>query len=267
MIKRMLRHGFAVLGFELRRASGWKGLTRTARRIVRGSHGLASFPPLRIEFFGASGAGKSFFGEELRRRRSFRDGWLADNEVLAAGLGTPETDPALLEAYLDLFSRQYAITLNSGLPVSGCLQMLSILARKLHGDLHLSLRNTQHWVLRNTGIFHNFSGALLEQCESSSGHFRRIVDSRVGIHCTAPAELIADRIALRATHGSITPQHDLLSRDELVNHTRGQLRAKALLAQALRTEGVPVLEIDLSADLRHSTEAVRSFLNELRQEV
>ncbi len=200
-IKRLVQQGLGLVGLELRRTRGWKGLTNTARRIARESADSADPGPLRIEFFGVSGVGKSFFGEKLHQSRTARDGWLTDQEVLAARLGLPESDSKMIEAYLDLFGRQSAITLNSTAPVSRSLELMCIAAKKLHEDLRLSICGMQYWVLRNDGILHNFTDALLQQSEASPGHLRRIIRFRAGIHCTAPAEVVADRIVMRASQG------------------------------------------------------------------
>jgi hypothetical protein len=269
--KRGLRLALEPLGLELRRRRKPRALSALVRQIIdRAPPADEGAPAWRIELFGPSGVGKTHFATELARQRTPDSGWLVDREAMAAGVVQPLEDRTLARARSDLIPRKQLENLVFNLPESVELRRLSYFLEVLRDDVETARSARDLLILRHDGLFHNFTPELVVQAGAAPDLFTALCRHRIAVFCHAPPDVIADRVAQRGAGGAARPHHAGLDRAGLLQHCATTLAVKSRLVEALEVGGVPLLKVDLSADLQANVEkvshAIAQHLRNLRPE-
>jgi hypothetical protein len=263
--KSLARRGLAALGFEIRRIrrSDQALVAEIVRRAANGP--TLPFPLRKIEMVGAAGVGKTFFFDRLLRCRMASDGWLTPGEARQAGFTQHEADECLIQAYRDLLDRKLQAMRHKGYAFKNEMSAIGFHSDTLKDDMEIATQEACPPVLRSEGLLHGFADELIRQAAGSPELFNRISMDRVVIHCTAPADVVIERILKRSATGR-SPRFwlDGLSRSDLDRKVCDVLEQRDILVDLLRARNVPVLRLDLSAPPEEVDEAFRGFLQELR---
>ena len=217
---------------------------------------------LYVEFIGPPGVGKTTtFDTVVKNNRSLlkyvdfrRTVNLQPTEV---NTEFDDTYQALASHKLDQISKADYSALDK-------LKVLAYFHRVVEGDRVVMLHNRGYTVISDEGLLHNF-GKALEQ-EILHGRIpSSFLARRVVINCHAPAERIAEQILKRHREtGNLLPQHKnktvqqlALDQEEICQH---YWKFRDLLLRS----GMPVLDIDTSANTDLNVKDILEFISNPR---
>lgn len=115
-------------------------------------------------------------------------------------------------------------------------------------------------ILRDDGVFNNYTRDLIEQAGAAPDLFAALCRHRIAVFCHAPEDLVADRVAQRSAAGVTHPHHRGLDQAGLIQDCANALALKSRLADLLAAQGVPLLTVDLSADLPANLDRVSAAI-------
>lgn len=225
-----------------------------------------------VEFIGPSGVGKSTLANAL----------IASDEVSVAlapvgglidwtslelpRLRPADVSPILDEMYLEILNRKMTTVLKEESSADAVAGLMKFFAGNLREDLRLASSKASGNVLRGDGLLHNFGRIVLELGRQDDRIVRRVAKERVIVSCTAPLDLITDRVISRETAGGSRPQYLGRSRQEVNEHVAASLLRLESTVEAFRQWNAVVIEADISApDLAELAVRLRHAISECRR--
>jgi len=216
---------------------------------------------LYVEFIGPPGVGKSTIYNELTGAA----GDLMKLSVLKRELNLP---PQRLgnehdELYGTLAGQMlHAIAMKDYAPMDK-MRVLGYFHRVIEDDKLAVLHNPGRIVVSDEGLFHNFRSSI--EHEMSKGPMSRdFCSMRAIVSIRSHPRTIAERILKRRLEtGDMLPQHKGKDLDRLAMDQEEVCGQYMRFRDTLEQAGIPVLDIDGSADLRENVNAIRGFITSI----
>ena len=260
MLKQTIKSALNALGYDL---------TRVPRRKIHIPQSTSctdrSGAPLRIEFLGPSGIGKTTLSEELVRRRRKSDRWVLARELAVGGQNmTVSRDVELDEHYASLLELTIQSVAAKPIPVATKYWLLSFLHHNLMIDWHLSRFGGCDPIVVEDGILHNFSPAIRALAERhDNDNLDVLLRNRAVVYCYGSTDLLVERIEKRSREGRSRPQHEEKSSRELCEQSSRVISGTANVLALLRNYGLPCIELDMADALHENAERIRTFIQEV----
>lgn len=224
-----------------------------------------------VEFMGPSGVGKSTLGSALIASDEVSValapvGGLIDWTSLELPRLMPEdVSPILDETYLEILNRKTTTVLNEWSSADAAALLMEFFAANLREDLRIAVLGASVNVLRSEGLLHNFGGSILEAGRQDDRFLRRVAKERVIVSCTAPPDVITDRVLSREVAGRHRPQYLGRSRREVNEHVAASLVRLESTVEAFRQWDAVVIEADISEpDLAELAVRLRHAISQCR---
>ena len=220
--------------------------------------------PLKIEFVGVSGAGKTTLFKQLVKSRTKKDNWMPIEQFLAhcekqdRKKESKEPHLKLLELKTKrIFARRdYSMFTKMGL--------LSFFYENLKKDRILYKHNKNYKVLWHDGITHNYSADFVELYSQNKESAAALFENTAVVYFNSSNNAVTKNIIKRQRQsGQIRPQHKNLTQEELTAKAEQSLLKKQEVLKVIKEHNVPVLEIDASEKLAENVRKVRHFINGL----
>jgi len=227
-------------------------------------HDFDADAPLRIEFIGPSGVGKSTFAKavlaELRTHcdRRLRPYVLSSERALRRSRGL-QIATAHESLYTALLTHKASRILASDQPPQVQAVRLDFMTRNLLEDIRLSCLTNGEVVVRDDGILHNF-GSIVVMLAAESVPIDAFLSRRIVVACRADPDVVARRVLLRQARGGSRPQYVGLTDVQVQEIVRRSYEAMAGRIELLRARGVPVIEAETSLPLSGSPSPITEFL-------
>jgi hypothetical protein len=209
---------------------------------------------IRIEFLGPSGIGKTTLSGPLLADRHLRaelrtfGGLLSTSKALLGTSrdtwGSPATDyDSVYASLLGIKTKQLT---EMQIPINDHAHLLRFFVENLLEDIRLSGPSSRRVVMREDGLLHNFGSAICR--ESDTAGLTGLLQRRIVLRLVAPAEVVARRAMVRQAAGGDRPQYVGKSAAQVEQAVRSALERVDATVEALRSAGVPILDMDVSRD-------------------
>lgn len=232
--------------------------------------GVETEMPIRLEFLGPSGVGKSTLGAALLADETFAarirpfGGLLPSRGISVClkcqGAGGWGTSTHILDreyaALLDLKARAVC---ERGMSALDITKLLRWLMGNLEEDVLLTRHGATGVVLREDGLLHNFGSEILRRLEEEVP-LHPLLTRRLVVQLKAPAEIIAERAIERQNRGEERPQYTGRTSSCVVLDIAAVSDRIDRLVARLCDLGVPLLTIDASSTPSDGVEAIRAFV-------
>ncbi|OQA17233.1 MAG: hypothetical protein BWY63_02470 [Chloroflexi bacterium ADurb.Bin360] len=215
-----------------------------------------------VEFIGPSGIGKTALFDEMVARRKPEHGWLTPAESLCWFDQQPVSAP-LHDIYEKLLLLKLQEVSLLAIAPSDKYRLLAFFNENLQLDADLNRLELKAPVVCHDGLFHNFSSCLLALDGDDPSGFNRLIQNRAFVHCSASAQLIAERILKRNAGGQARPHHRDLTEQELSVQSAKVLEQNSDLVARLKNAGSPCLDLDMAHETGRNIEAVQHFIDSL----
>ena len=203
---------------------------------------------VRIELRGPSGVGKSTLGRALLASEESRDalapiGGLTD----LASVAPPRRSATSPHdaAHRELLRRKCVDVLSRGLTAMETSRLIGFMAANLSEDVHLSCVTAPVNVLRSDGVLHNFGALVLELGRQDHELVQDLLRNRVILECTAPPEVITERVLARERAGDHRPKYRGRSSAEVAEQVAASIERSRSITEGFRRLGVIVGTIDV----------------------
>lgn len=253
-IKAVLLNLIRILGYDIVRIKNYK---------IKPWHIAGN--PLKIEFVGPSGVGKTTLFKKLLQGRGREDEWISLDEFLSTCSNRNINNTTRDESYDSLLEyktknvlqkKSYAIFTQLGL--------LSFFYQNLKKDIFLSQINKDCKVVWDDGIIHNFSTELISLAKEDERLFSAFINNLAVVYCYASEDFITKNILKRQQEkGQTRPQHIGLGSEQLNSSNQHSSKIKLETVKLLKKHSVPVLEVNMAADAAENVKKIRAFIHKL----
>jgi len=220
--------------------------------------------PIKIEFIGPPGVGKTTIYEELIRRRKKKDVWLPvsflSKQIKSIKLKeseVPEYHMALLEMKLNnVQGKKYSVFTK--------LSFLSYFFDVIKKDLILSKDFNDLTTVSDEGIVHNFSKEILELSKQNSRLALCVLKNTAIIYCYASAKTITNNVLKRHREtGRLLAQHRDKEKKDLMAVNKTAIENKEKTLQFLQTNNIPHVTLNTEEPVSINAQKVSTFINKL----
>lgn len=253
-IKRLVKLAALFFGFEVIK-------THPKRKIKKRYY---VDKPIKVEFVGVSGVGKTTLYKKLVKTRSKNDKWMPVEQFMVhygdqGGIDdTTEAHNALLKVKTKRFLE------SSTYPIHTKIRFLTFFFGKLKNDIVLHKHNQSHKVVLDEGIIHNYGTDLVHLHDHETSTIETLLQNTAIVYCNGSTDLIAKNISKRLKmYGDLRTQHLNLSTRELNRKIEQSLDKKRKTLDLLRKFNVPVIEINTVEKPSENVNIIREFINGL----
>ncbi len=251
IIKTWIRH----LGYEI-----------TIRPVTRIKSKHTCHKPIKVEFLGPSGVGKSTLYREVKKTRRTKDLWVPFSSfpIQTDGLelkseNFPEPHQALLEKKLNAIAQQ------RDYPIITKLRLVFFFVKNIKKDILLSNVNKENIVLWDDGPIHNFSSQIVGLADENPKHFKDLIKNTAFVFCSCSASGLVQNVYSRENEfGKTRPQHRNKSYDTLLRAAEKNLENKRAFFDLLKKHQASYIEINTEESLQDNAQKVRLFVNGLK---
>lgn len=218
---------------------------------------------LYVEFIGPAGVGKStVFKALMKDSRSLikLDDYRRNGNIQPAKINT-EFD----EIYHNLISHKLDQVYQNNFSPLDKIQVLAYFHRVVEGDRIVMLHDRRNVVISDEGLLHNFRQGM----EHEILHGRipsSFLANRMVINCHSTPERIAEQILKRhRDNGTILPQHKNKTVRQLALDLNLVCQQILTYKKILIQTGLPVLDIDTSANTDLNVKHIMEFISVPRE--
>jgi len=220
--------------------------------------------PIKVEFIGPPGVGKSTIFKETLRLRENDGEWITSKELLKS-LDNYSNYNYEIKEYDVLLGNYFKQILSKNLPIRNKIKLLKYFLKITTEDELVNKFAGKQIVVFSEGLFHNGNNCIMDIEKTNPDIFRQIIQKKAIVNCINQPDIILEYIKKRNEKEKLRMVHRDLTDSELFVKTKSSIKRKKELMQLLIKYNVPCLEINTADNITENAHKVRNFINSLNQ--
>ncbi len=222
--------------------------------------GLNPGSPLKVEFIGPSGVGKSTIIKEMALQKTKDEKWVVAGELTNR---YEKSDSLALSAYDVLLGIHTEQMMVRAAPLRKKIVLLRYYLKLVSEEELINRVAGNNTVVFHEGLFHNGGASIIELEKTHSDVFIKIIRNKAIVNCTADPETIVKYIRNRQKQGARRTMLEGYSDRELMEKAQNALNKKKELVELLKNYKIPCLEINTTESITKNARKIRSFIKQI----
>lgn len=217
--------------------------------------------PLKVEFIGPSGVGKSTIIKEMVLQKTKDEKWVVAGELTNR---YEKSDNIACKIYDDLLKiHTEQMMSRPTTPLRKKITLLRYYLKLVSEEELINMVAGNNTVVFHEGLFHNGGSSIIELEKTHPDVFLKIIRNKAIVNCTADPETIVKYVRNRQKQGTRRSMLEGYNDRELMEKAQSALNKKKELVELLQNHQIPCLEINTTESIAQNAHKIRSFLKQI----